>query len=140
MAGFGEGFASRRAIDIAGFSHRNPIPAAARLGPLLVSSMVVGYDGGTTVVPKEPSAQVENIFSHVAAILDSAEATWADVVRMTFYVSDLKLRPVINSLWLTHFPDPETRPARVTHPGGADLGIRAEFMAYVHPGDNGEAH
>jgi 2-iminobutanoate/2-iminopropanoate deaminase len=130
-------FVSRRAIEIDGFSHHNPIPAAARLGPLLVSSMVVGYQRGTTLVPDTPEAQVENIFAYVADILAEAAATWDDVVRMTFYVPDLQVRPAINGPWLEHFPDPSTRPARVTHAVPTDLGIRAEFVAYLH---NSRAH
>ena len=122
---------SRRAIHIDGFAHRNPIPAAALLGPLLVSSMVVGYERGTTDVPQRPESQVENVFAYVADILEEAGGSWEDVVRMTFYVPDLRVRPAINGAWLEHFPDPSTRPARVTHATPTDLGIRAEFVAYL---------
>ncbi len=124
-------FTSRRAVEIDGFAHRNPIPAASRLGPLLISSMVVGYDPGTSVVPQDPAAQARNVFDHAAAILAAAGATWDDVVRMTFYVPDLALRPVVNAPWLEIFPDATTRPARVTHASDSDLGIRAEFIVFV---------
>jgi len=126
--------ASRRAVEIDGFAHRNPIPAASRLGPLMVSSMVVGYDPGTTVVPQDPAAQVRNVFEHAAAILAAGGATWDDVVRMTFYVPDLALRQVVNAPWLEIFPDPATRPARVTHASDSSLGIRAELIAFVQAG------
>lgn len=122
----------RHAIAIDGFAHQNPIPTAARLGPLLVSSMVVGYDQDTSRLPDRPEAQVENVFDYVGAILRAAGAAWAHVVRMTFYVPHLEMRAAINPAWLAHFPDAGSRPARVTHQVPTELGIRCEFIAYVH--------
>lgn len=129
--------AQRRSVDIAGFGHKNPIPAACRLGPLMVSSMVVPYDPGTMDVPDDPRAQVDNLFRYVAAILQEGGATWDDVVRMTFYLPDLKDRPHINELWTATFPDPDRRPARIAHQVDSALGIRCEFLAHVS-GPEGE--
>ncbi|WP_172652516.1 RidA family protein [Rhodococcus opacus] len=125
------GHAERRAIDIDGFGHRNPIPAASRIGPIIFSSMVVGYDAGTTSVPDSAKAQVANLFEHAGAILAAAGATWNDVVRMTFYTPDPAARADINLLWTATFSDPVRRPARVTHEVASDLGIRCEFIAYI---------
>ncbi|MEI4271124.1 RidA family protein [Klenkia sp. LSe6-5] len=121
----------RRSIDIEGFGHRNPLPAASRLGPLLVSSMVVGYDAGTTTVPPEPTAQVANLFQHSAAVLAAGGATWDDVVRMTFYLPDLADRAAVNEVWTRVFPVADRRPARVAHQADSHLGIRCEFIAYL---------
>lgn len=120
-----------RAIEIDGFAHSNPIPAAARIGPVLVSSMVIGYERGTTLVPDRPETQAENVFATVADILAAAQASWSHVVRMTFYVPDLMMRPAVNICWLQRFPDPATRPARITFETPSHPVIRAEFMAYV---------
>lgn len=125
---------NRRSIEITGFAHHNPIPAASRLGPMLVSSMVVGYDAGTWTVPEAPGAQVANVFAHIGNILQAADATWTDIVRMTFYATSLDVRPEINVAWLEHFPDAASRPARVTHQVVSPLGIRCEFVAYVQGG------
>ncbi len=38
---------TRRSIEIESFSHQNPIPAATRIGPLLVSSIIPPFDAGT---------------------------------------------------------------------------------------------
>lgn len=121
----------RRAIDISGFSHRNPIPAAARVGPLLASSMVIGYRPGTRDVPESVSEQVANLFSYVGAILSGAGADWSDIVRMIFYVPSLDMRPEINVAWIAHYPEEATRPARITHQMPTELGVRCEFLAYV---------
>lgn len=131
------GRARRRSIEIEGFGHKNPIPAASRLGPVLVSSMVVGYDAGTTSVPDCAGAQVANLFEHAAAILEAAGASWDDVVRMTFYAPSLASRPDINAVWTATFPDPDRRPARITHEVDTHLGIRCEFIAYLPEGEGG---
>ncbi|MEZ0165152.1 RidA family protein [Kineococcus sp. LSe6-4] len=123
----------RRAVDVDGFGHKNPLPAASRLGPLLVSSMVIGYDPGTTDVPPEPSAQVANLFHHVAAVLHAGGAGWEHVVRMTFYLPDLAQRTAVNEVWTATFPDAATRPARIAHEVAHPLGIRCEFIAYAPP-------
>jgi enamine deaminase RidA (YjgF/YER057c/UK114 family) len=93
--------------------------------------MVVGYDTDTTSVPESAAAQVANLFRHAEAILRAGNATWNDVVRMTFYAPSLDSRADINVAWTTVFPDPERRPARITHQTDSGLGIRCEFIAYV---------
>ena len=123
---------SRRSIEIPGFGHTNPIPAASRVGPLVVSSIIPARDPGTEHIPEEPEAQVANLFAHVGAMLDAAGAGWGDVVKMTFYVPDLALREVINGPWAARYPDPASRPARHTQlaAGGAGT-ISCDFLAYV---------
>lgn len=125
---------ARRSIDIEGFGHLNPIPAASRVGPMVMSSVISPYEKGSRELPPTLEAQVENLFSHVGAILDAAGATWDDMVKMTFYVSELAARAVINGPWVARFPDPESRPARHTIVLPADdpnVLVRGEFVAYV---------
>ena len=103
---------TRRSIDIDGFHHANPIPAASRVGPLLVSSVVAARDPGSDRVPEEPEAQIANLFGHVDAMLRAGGADWRHVVKMNFYVPDIAVRALINAPWLEHFPDPRRgRPA-----------------------------
>ena len=121
---------ARRAIEIEGFRHANPIPAACRVGPLLVSSVVVGRDPVTGEMPDDVVEQLVNLFDHVGAILVEAGADWRHVARMSFHVPDLALRDAINVPWLERFPDPLSRPAR--HTQAADVPhVSCEFIAYV---------
>ncbi len=64
--------AQRRSIEIDGLSHLAAIPVATRIGPLLVSSVIVSFDPGTRKVPAETAAQVANIYTHVGKILAEA--------------------------------------------------------------------
>ena len=104
----------RRSIEIEGFAHQNPIPAASRVGPLLLSSVVAPFDPGSRTVPDDIGAQIANLFTHVGRILDAGGATWSDVAKMTFFVTDIAHRDAINAPWVERFPDPASRPARHT--------------------------
>jgi enamine deaminase RidA (YjgF/YER057c/UK114 family) len=120
---------SRRSIDIESFAHSNPLPSASRIGPLVMSSVVVGRDPGGTTVPDEVSGQLANLFHHVGELLTAAGATWDDVVKMNFWVPSLDDRALLNEPWLAHFPDEASRPARHTQVGGPIA--TCDFTAYV---------
>jgi 2-iminobutanoate/2-iminopropanoate deaminase len=122
---------SRRSIEIEGFHHVNPIPAASRVGPLLVSSVIAGRDLGSDTVPDDAAAQIANVFSHVEAIIHAAGADWRHIVRMNFWVPDIAVRPLINGPWLEHFPDADSRPARHTQVAADQAAVSCEFVAYV---------
>jgi 2-iminobutanoate/2-iminopropanoate deaminase len=126
-----EGEMSRRSIEIEGFHHANPIPAASRIGPLLVSSVIAARDPGSDTTPDDPEAQIANLFRHVDAILHEAGADWRHIVRMSFWVSDIAVRPLINGPWLEHFPDDDSRPARHTQVAPGQDAVSCEFVAFV---------
>jgi enamine deaminase RidA (YjgF/YER057c/UK114 family) len=125
---------ARRSIEVGGLSHLNPLPAASRVGPLVETSIITPFNPGTRDVPPEVDAQIENLFHHAGEILTAAGATWDDVVKMTFFVGDLKVRQAINEPWVRYFPDPASRPARhsllVTMDDPAQF-ARCELTAYV---------
>ncbi len=122
---------ARQSIDVGGFGHQNPIPAATRLGPLLVTSIIAPFDPGSRNVPADASAQIENIFVHAGNILEASGATWDDVVKFTFYVEDISSRELINEPWVKRFPNPESRPSRHTMLALGGPAVRAEFTAYI---------
>ena len=121
---------SRKSIDVGSFKHSNPIPGASRVGPLVISSVIVGRDPGRESVPESPEAQVANLFHHVGEMLAAADADWRHVAKMTFFVPDLKFRMVINGPWLEHFPDAASRPARHTQLSDGPE-ARCDFVAFV---------
>ena len=124
--------ARRQSIHIDGFRHSNPIPVATRLGPLLVSSVIIGTDPATGKVPDRIEEQCAHLFRHVRAMLEAAGATPADIVKMDFWVPDpAQGRAIINQEWVKLFPDPDACPARHTHAAPGEPRLRAEFMAYI---------
>jgi 2-iminobutanoate/2-iminopropanoate deaminase len=122
---------SRRSIEIEGFHHANPIPGASRVGPLLASSVIAARDPGSENVPEDPDAQIANLFSHVGEMLQAAGADWRHVVKMNFYVPDIKMRAAINAPWLEHFPDVDSRPARHTQADPTRSDAACDFLAFV---------
>ena len=113
----------RQSIDIEGFGHENPIPAATRIGPLLVSSIIAPFDAGTRDVPADPEAQVRNLFASMAGILAAAGGGFADVAKITFFVNDLVGR---GHQILLHARAPRTAPAA---PHRREHGTRAPAPA-----------
>ena len=126
---------SRRSVVITGFSHGdNPIPAASRVGPLLISGAIFGVDVDTGRIPPDLEAQCANVFALMHAILAAGGAESGDVVKVTAYLRPGTQRSVLNSEWLRAFPNPESRPARHTviypHLPEGHL-IQCDFLAFV---------
>ncbi len=122
---------ARRSIDIDSFAHVNPIPAASRVGPLVVSSIIPPFNPGERKVPKDFQDCVRNIYLHMGQMLDAAGAGWEHVAKITFHVSDLEFREQLNDQFVEHFPDPASRPARYTALSQGGPKVSAEFIAYV---------
>ena len=103
-------------------------------GPLLFVSGVVPVDAdGRLVGGDDVVAQAEQVFANMAAVLAAASATFADVVKVTVFVTDIDDRPRINSVRERVFG--ATRPAstlvevtRLAVPGAK---IEVEAVALV---------
>lgn len=125
---------TRRSIEIDSFKHGNPIPAATRIGPYVTCSITPPFDPGTRNCPDGLAEQIDNLFVHVGQMLDGAGASWDDVAKMTFYVTDPRAaREALNGPWLAHFPDPASRPSRhnLKVEGAGPVQISCDFVAWV---------
>jgi 2-iminobutanoate/2-iminopropanoate deaminase len=106
---------ARRSIVIDGFNHGPlPIPAASRVGNVVMTGGVYGLDPETGKIPDGVEDQVRLVFLQLGRILAAAGTGFDDVVRMTFYVKSADLRAAVNPQWVAAFPDPGSRPARHT--------------------------
>jgi 2-iminobutanoate/2-iminopropanoate deaminase len=106
--------AKRKSIEIEGFKHKNPIPAACRLGNLLMTGIITGTDPATGRLADTLEAQCANIFHHVRAIMTAAGGSTDDIIKMNFWMKDRSNRDVLNAEWVKMFPDAGERPARHT--------------------------
>jgi len=83
---------------------------AVRAGELLFVSGCVPVDGeGRHVGGDDVVAQARQVFANVGGILEAGGATFADVVKVTVYVTDIADRTRINPVRQEVFG--ETRPA-----------------------------
>ncbi|WP_420131984.1 RidA family protein [Rhodopseudomonas sp.] len=107
--------AKRRSIEVDGFKHgAQPIPAASRIGNIIMTGGVHGLDPQSGKLPDDVDSQAALMFANLARILDAAGATLDDVVKMTVWVKVPEARAAVNREWLAAFPDPQSRPARHT--------------------------
>ncbi len=125
--------AKRKSVYVAGFGHQNPIPAAARVGPLVMSGVIIGFDPATGKPPPELNAQVQHMFDHLESIVEASGCTLEDVVKVTVWMTDRTQRKALNERWTALFPNPESRPARHTLDAALGPGVlvQCDFTAYA---------
>lgn len=124
----------RETISVEGYVPVQPIPPAARKGPLVVTGGVEGIDPTTRKIAPETQDQVDLTFANLERVLGAAGAGWGDVVKLTFSVSSDDVRPLINEHWLRIFPEADDRPARQVVPSAAlpaGVVIQCVAMAWV---------
>jgi enamine deaminase RidA (YjgF/YER057c/UK114 family) len=121
-------------IHLPGVSHgKQPFPLASRVGPIVATSGIFGIDPDTGELAEDPEDQVALAFSNLGRVLEIAGGEMSCVVRVVVHVLSMDLRPTVNRVWETWFPDPAHRPARNTLirelGGGAVCALHAE--AYI---------
>ena len=100
-------------IAVPGFDHGGqPIPAASKHGPLVVTGGVYGLDPATGKLPDDLNEQIDLMFDNLRKIMAAAGGGLDCIVKMTFWVKSADIRAAINPKWIEVFPDPAARPAR----------------------------
>ena len=60
----------QKSIEVPGLSHHGaPIPTACRVGPILVTSRIMGKDPDTGQMPSDPESQAELCFANLKRVL-----------------------------------------------------------------------
>ena len=124
----------RQTLYVEGFAHANPIPAACRKGPLLMTGLVNGTDPATGKLAATLEEQCAHMFTQVRSILEAGGGTTQDIVRMTVWLKDRSQREPLNQQWLAMFPDPHDRPARLSLQAGELSGgilVQCEVTAFI---------
>ena len=125
--------AKRKSIYVEGFSHKNPIPAACRIGNSLYSGSIQGTDPASGRYGATLEEQCSLMFAHVRRIVEAAGGGSGDIVKMTVWMKDRTQRAALNKPWLEMFPDANSRPARHTMKGDLDGEklIECDFVAIL---------
>jgi 2-iminobutanoate/2-iminopropanoate deaminase len=90
-----------------------PYSQAIRAGSLLFVSGQIALDPQTgKMVEGDLAAQTHRVLQNLGAILESAGASFDDVVRTTVYLADMDDFPAMNEIYGTYFSAPA--PARAT--------------------------
>lgn len=127
--------AKRRSIYVEGFGHKNPIPAAARIGNLVASGIIYGLDVKTGKPATTLEEQARLMFHHLQAIVTEAGGTVDDILKLNLWMVDRSKREAINAEWLKMFPDASSRPARQAMQGelGPGILVQCDFLAVIGP-------
>ena len=123
--------------------------APAALGPysqaivangFVFCSGTAGIDPATGTAPEGIEAQTEQALRNLAAVLEAAGASMADLVRTTIFYADVEDFARLNEVYARHMPDPppaRSAPANVRLPHGLLVSIEA---IAVLPGTGGGHH
>jgi reactive intermediate/imine deaminase len=104
---------------------------AVRWGDLLFISGMAPVDAKGRVVSEDVAAQTRQVFENLKAALDAAGATFADVLKVTVFLTDVNDRAKINPVRQQYFG--KARPAS-TLIGVKELaipGMKVEIEAVV---------
>lgn len=123
---------ARSSIYVGDIAHQSPIPNACRIGNIIVSSLIRGFDPATGKLAATLEQQCAFMFQHLRQTVEVGGATVEDIVKVTFWVEKLE-RKVVNDEWVRMFPDPASRPARqiMEVPMEAGVLIQCDFMAVI---------
>ena len=123
----------RTSVYVEGFSHKNPIPAACRIGNMVYSGSIQGTDPKTGKYGATLEEQSALMFAHVRRILEAAGGTPENIVKMTLWLKDRANREPVNREWLRMFPDSGSRPARhaIQSPLDGEKLLECDFIAVL---------
>ncbi|GAA4333137.1 RidA family protein [Pigmentiphaga soli] len=105
----------RRSIEVDEFKHGNPVPAASRIGNMVMSGVISAKDARTGHIPDSVEDQCKAMFVNLKAIMAAAGVRPEHVLKMNVWLKDLSDRKALNEEWRALFPDPASRPARHAH-------------------------
>ena len=123
----------RKSIYVDGFGHKNPIPAAARIGSFVASGIIYGLDTTTGKPAPTLDEQCVLMFKHLRRIIGEAGGTTTDILKLNVFLKDRAQREPVNREWLAMFPEPATRPVRQTMQADLDGGklVQCDFLAVL---------
>jgi 2-iminobutanoate/2-iminopropanoate deaminase len=115
-----------------------PYSQAVIANGFLFTAGQIGLDPASgQIVPGGVKEQTERVFANLSAVLAAGGSSWADVVKTTVFLQDMKDFPVVNEAYARLIGD--ARPARSTvQAAGLPRGVLIEIDAIAAvPGKGG---
>ena len=113
-----------------GYSH--VVSASGRF--VVISGQVAFDESGEIVGRGDPTAQAAQVFENLGRCLAAAGATFADVVKLTYFVTDMRWLPQIREIRDRYIPS-EAKPAstavQIVALAVPDLLLEVEALAVV---------
>ena len=113
---------------------RLPFSTAVRAGDTVYLSGALGIDSGGKLADGM-GAQARLAMDNLGAGLKAAGLGWADVVKCTVMLDDMKDWPAFNQVYVTYFPDGKYPARSAFGTDGLALGalVEVECIAYARP-------
>lgn len=109
---------TRQAVSTSGAPNAvGPYSQGIASGDLVFCSGQIGLDPATGDLVDGVEAQADRALQNLAAVLEAAGCTFADVVRTTVYLASIDDFGAVNAVYARHMADPP--PARSTFAVGA---------------------
>lgn len=105
-----------------------PYSQAICAGGMVFCSGTAGIHPETGAIPEGIEAQTELALENLAAILEAAGSSMADLVKTTIFYADVDSFAKLNEVYARHMPDPppaRSAPANVRLPHGLLVSIDA---------------
>jgi len=120
---------TRRAVSTsAAPGAAGPYSQAIEAGDFVFCAGQIGRDPASDSMPEGVEAQTEQVLRNLAAVLDAAGCTFADVVKTTCFLADINDFAAFNGVYGRFMTDPP--PARSTFQVAAlPMGARVEIEA-----------
>src|SRR5216683_2867372 len=114
-----------------GYTHVVEVTGPAKTA--YISGQIALDKDGTVVGAGDMKAQAEQVFKNLQAALETAGATFSDVVKMNTYITDMDKAPVVREVRARYFG--ETAPAstlvQVVHLARPEFLLEIEVIAIV---------
>jgi 2-iminobutanoate/2-iminopropanoate deaminase len=91
-----------------------PYSQAVIHGNLLFVSGQIGINPKTGKLKSTFEEQVRQVFANIDAVLKAAGTDRHSIAKVSIYITDLSLFPLLNALYEEFFKDVEVKPARTT--------------------------
>ena len=104
--------AEKKVIQPKEFAPGGPFNPAVLVDGTLYISGQIGRDLKTQKVPEDFDAEVRQVLDNIGIILREAKMTYADVVSVQVYLTDMSLFQKMNNIYTTYFKT--DRPSRTT--------------------------
>ena len=104
--------ADKKIVQPKEFAPGGPFNPAVLVDGTLYVSGQIGRDLKTQKVPADFDAEVHQVLDNIGVILREAKMTYADVVSVQVYLTDMALFPKMNAIYTTYFK--ADRPSRTT--------------------------
>ncbi len=107
---------------------QTPLSPFIEKNGLIFLSGQIHLDSDGQLLQADPATQTKQVLENLGRVLDQAELSFANVVKVTIYLTDMSIYGVVNEVYTTYFQEPF--PAReVVGVQSLPLGASVEISA-----------